>query len=211
MSDLLSLGQLYDTDKVSHGYLPHYQSRFDAIRESSITLLEIGVMKGASLRMWRDFFSQGSIYGIDIVPAVMFTEDRIKTFSGAQQDATFLGSVAAETGPLDVVIDDGSHSVNHHLISFEILWPHLKFGGWYCIEDCFSMFYAMWATADGQARPGVDDPAEYDAPTIIDRLYQQRKAIFTGESPYAEIHIVTGGIYDGMILIQKEPNYAPNP
>jgi hypothetical protein len=193
MSRLMQLGNEYDTDKLGHGYLTHYEDRFGPFCQRPMNILEIGIMGGASLRMWRDFFAYGKVYGIDVEQVSVegvTGEDRIKAFCGPQEDVDFLQTVVQETGPLDVVIDDGSHKGVHHVISFEALWPHVKDGGWYCIEDCQSMFNICW-TQPGQR-------------TMIDVLTERWPAILTGRDTIREVALVGNFIYSGLILMRKD-------
>jgi demethylmacrocin O-methyltransferase len=192
VSDLLSLGREYGTDKVGHGYLSHYEQRFQQLRQAPVKLLEIGIMGGASLRMWRDYFQQGSIYGIDVMQEAIdsvVNDERIRGFCGEQEDVGFLDATVREFSPLDIVIDDGSHKGNHHLISFQALWPHLKNGGWYCIEDCQSIFNVCWT------QPGDR--------TIINLLTERLPLILCGQDSIREVVFVGNWIYSGLILIRK--------
>lgn len=186
---LAALAEKYGTDKLAHAYLPHYEARFTPLRESPVVLLEIGVMEGASLKMWRDYFPFGRIYGIDAVEACVFTEERIKVFHGRQEEEKFLATVLTQTGPFDIVVDDGSHHAQDHLVSFHFLWPHMNNGGWYAIEDCFSLFNDCWT------QPGER--------TILDLLHERREQILTGRSDIAQVHILGGGQNDGLIFLQK--------
>ena len=85
--------------------------------------------------MWRTYFSRRMIYGIDIFDKRAHDERRIKTFCGSQADYNFLADVAAITGRLDIVIDDGSHRSSDVIASFEFLFPFLNQRGIYAIED----------------------------------------------------------------------------
>ena len=88
---------------------------------------------GESLRMWKAFFPNSTIYGIDIVDKKHVEEDRIKVFQGSQDDESFLRKVIDETGGFDIIIDDGSH-VNEHVIkSFNVLFPALRDSGIYVV------------------------------------------------------------------------------
>jgi hypothetical protein len=187
--NLPELGQQHGTDKAGHGYLDHYQRFLEPLRSGKITLLEIGVMRGDSLRMWRDFFPNGSIYGIDIEKDTCFNDDRIRCFCGKQQDTEFLAEVVSVTGPLTIVIDDGSHHGAHHVISFDALWPHVVDGGWYCIEDCQSMFNDCWT-----------QPSEL---TMCDLLAVRMSQILTGQDTIREAHIIGNWIYSGLMLFRK--------
>lgn len=151
--DLKSLAMLAKTDKWGpHGYAMHYQTHFHAFRKRAVKILEIGVggyetpeHGGESLRMWKMYFPHAMIYAIDIYDKRPHEEKRIKIFRGSQADESFLRDVCRQTGPLDIIIDDGSH-VNRHVIdSFKILFPFLKNGGIYAVEDTQTSYWPrMW-------------------------------------------------------------------
>src|SRR5262245_55693143 len=101
----------YNTDKINNRYLEWYDPFVQHLVSEKITLLELGVHKGGSLLLWRDYFPKALIVGIDIEPQVDLSgEKRIRVFKGAQQDTAFLAEVAKETAPegFDVIIDDAS-------------------------------------------------------------------------------------------------------
>ncbi|MCK4782633.1 MAG: hypothetical protein KAV87_02700 [Desulfobacteraceae bacterium] len=105
-------------------------------------ILEIGVggysnpkVGGASLRMWKKFFPRSQIFGIDFFDKSSLEESRIKIFQGDQSDTAFLHDLAEKIGHIDIIIDDGSHINEHVKISFKTLFPYLKDGGFYVIED----------------------------------------------------------------------------
>src|SRR5687768_5354009 len=103
--------QKYNTDKIQHEYLKTYDPIFSGYIDKEINLLELGVLKGGSLLLWRDYFPKAKIFGIDMnAPLQLNTEDRIKVFSGSQQDKTFLTEVAQNVpSGFDIIIDDASH------------------------------------------------------------------------------------------------------
>ena len=147
--NLSRLGKIYGTDKVGkHFYTNHYQSHFKAFKYKGINFLEIGVggydkptVGGRSLRMWKRYFPFGKIYPLDIHEKSFLNESRIKIFQGSQVDEAFLNEVVSETGDLDIIIDDGSH-VNEHVIkTFELLFPKLKKGGIYAVEDMQTSYW----------------------------------------------------------------------
>ena len=132
----------YGTDKGSKiGERPgldycnqHYEKGFEAYRDQEVKLLEIGIKQGASLRMWHEYVSKALIYGIDLNPQSMITdEERIITFCGAQQDTGFLEAIVKEHGPFDFIIDDGGHWAEHQWKSLEYLSEHVR--RTYFIED----------------------------------------------------------------------------
>ncbi len=189
MDSLTELGKRYKTDKVPHGYLPHYELRFQYRRQEPVTLLEIGVWDGRSLRTWRDFFPQGQIYGIDIEPNYIVTDERIECFLGDQSDAVFLAKVVESTGPLDFVVDDGGHRADQHIASFNVLWQHIKPGGWYCIEDAFTLFDECWTQKNDR--------------TILDVIGEQWGQIMRGTCNIQEVTVIGNGPNDGLIFIRK--------
>ena len=143
------LGRIYRTDKSGlHFYTKHYQTHFRKFKFKSINLLEIGVggyddpeIGGSSLRMWRKYFPFGRIYSLDIYDKSSQQERRIKIFKGSQVDVSFLEKVTSEIGELDIIIDDGSHINEHVIETFKILFPKLKDGGIYVIEDTQTSYW----------------------------------------------------------------------
>jgi cephalosporin hydroxylase len=144
--NLDDLAHHYGTDKGSRvrgndprtpkGYAVIYQQLLAPRRNHRLSLLEIGVSKGASLRMWADWLPQASIVGVDINPACRrHTSDRSTVHIGDQADPDLMTAVAETCGPFDVVIDDGGHHTNLHQASFTVIWPHVNPGGFYAIED----------------------------------------------------------------------------
>lgn len=123
----------YDTDKVANRYLQRYDLIFEPWIEKKIILLELGIHKGGSLLLWRDYFPLGTIVGIDINLSKGFQPpNRIHVFEGSQTDPPFLSRVANEIAPegFDIIIDDASHIGELTKIAFWHLFDnHLKPGG----------------------------------------------------------------------------------
>jgi hypothetical protein len=130
---------LYETDKVRLGYLDAYDPILIPWIDIEIRLLEIGVRKGDSLRLWRDYFPRGIIVGIDRkLPQDFRPGERIEVFEGNQADKSFLSEVANKIAPdgFDIIIDDASHIGKKTKRTFWHLFDHhLKPGGLYAIED----------------------------------------------------------------------------
>lgn len=141
------LAAKHGTDKWQQGYIPHYHRHFKQLRRRPLSVLEIGIGTtgsrdgGNSLRMWRDYLPRARVYGIDILDKTAHDETRIKTLQGSQDDPAFLDEVGRRYGPFDIIIDDGSHINAHVVTSFHSLFPHLKLGGWYVVEDLITSYY----------------------------------------------------------------------
>ena len=140
---LLNLAKIYGTDKcdVHHtfselNYIDIYEKHFEKLRLEPLNLLEIGVLNGSSLRMWKEYFPNAKIFGLDIDPScASVQEDRIDITIGSQDDENTLLQLSNKAGYFDIVIDDGSHVNKMILTSYRFLWQHLKSKGWYVIED----------------------------------------------------------------------------
>jgi SAM-dependent methyltransferase len=145
----------YDTDK-SEGYLRRYESFFAPLRESDVRLLEIGVLRGGSLLLWRDYFRRGVMAGLDQDPVELDDRSgRIRFFQGDQGDTELLTRIAMEIAPdgFDVVIDDASHIASPTRTGFwHIFENHLKPGGVYVVEDWGTGYWKSWP--DGRAYRG---------------------------------------------------------
>lgn len=126
-------------------YFPVYEKHFKALTERPINILEIGVLNGGSLRMWKDYFHPDStLVGIDIDPRCKQHEDGdsdINVRIGDQSNHIFLQKLIDEFGEFDLVIDDGSHHVDHVHKTFEFLYPKIAKNGIYMIEDTHAGYW----------------------------------------------------------------------
>jgi demethylmacrocin O-methyltransferase len=143
--DLTELAIRTGTDKWGrHWYTSNYVRYFGTLRDRNVRVLEIGCDDGESLRMWTHYFRRGLVVRLDSRDKSLVTPPRARAVHGAQDDTEFLASLVAAFGPFDVVIDDGSH-LNHHVItSFTALFPHLRPGGLYVIEDIGASYWPGW-------------------------------------------------------------------
>jgi hypothetical protein len=131
------IGIIQGTDKSSllQDYLRHYEPYLTPLRFAEMNVLEIGVLGGRSLQMWKTFFPRATIVGIDILELCrQFEGDRIRIEIGSQDDPVFLTKVCDKYPPT-IVIDDGSHVSEHMRSSFRTIFPRLAPGGWYVMED----------------------------------------------------------------------------
>jgi len=135
--------------KWSH-YFAIYQAVFGPRRAEPLRILEIGVLGGSSLRLWKRYFTHPGtlIVGIDILPeCIQFDApaEGIRVRIGSQTDARFLNRVVEEFGPFDLIIDDGSHHSSHMIASFNHLFADgLKELGIYFVEDLHANYWLPW-------------------------------------------------------------------
>jgi len=137
-------------------YFPIYERHLSEWRNKTSFILEIGVNKGGSLQMWSRFFGPlATIVGIDIDPSCKDHESvGIYVRIGDQSDLKFLEGVITEFGMPDIVLDDGSHRMDHILSTFKYLYPKLSKNGLYIIEDLHT---AYWGEFGG----GIDNPSSF--------------------------------------------------
>jgi SAM-dependent methyltransferase len=131
-------------------YFEAYQAIFESRRPQPLRILEIGVYKGASLRLWKRYFGNPEtvIVGIDIDQTCAQFDARnenIHVRIGSQADTGFLDTVTREFGPFDIIIDDGSHHSSHMIASFNHLFADaLKNDGIYLAEDLHANYWLPW-------------------------------------------------------------------
>jgi hypothetical protein len=133
----LAKREMVDKNSNGHWYSRWYNLYFEPLKNDEINLLEIGILGGGSHRMWRDYFTNGKVYAIDINP-VTFKHDLsgIEAFLGDASDEIFLSSIISKiTKGLDIIIDDASHRTSEQIRTFNYLFPVMNSGGIYVIED----------------------------------------------------------------------------
>ena len=148
-------------------YFPAYERHFAAWQGRSVTFLEIGVSRGGSLQMWQRFFGPKSrMIGIDITPECKSHESQgIWIRIGDQSDPKFLQSIIDEFGVPDVVLDDGSHRMEHIQATFDFLYPKMHKNAVYLVEDLHT---AYWDEYGG----GLDKRDTFlNFPTFLHRRY----------------------------------------
>lgn len=213
MVDLLEIAQKHDTDKVQHGYIPHYESRFDRQRYSDITLLEIGVggyddmlTGGHSLRMWREYFTNGKIIGLDINLKDPQIAPGCEIVQGDQSDPRTLQKLIDDYGPFDIVIDDGSHRPNDIMQSWVVLWDALKDEAWYVIEDLQTSY---WSSFGGSSVRTGDTVIGF-LQGLIDRIHYAEFDI-PGYNPNRfDLSVVGLEIARNIAFLRKGDNSAPS-
>jgi hypothetical protein len=153
--NLFELVEKYGTDKTLSGYTPTYDKLFTPIKDKVTSVLEIGLgtldpsipssfvgntrlydyyKQGGSLRVWRDFFPNADVYGVDIAKDCMFSEDRIKTFLFDSSTKDYCDYYLNNL-EFDIIIDDGNHDPKYQVQTLRNLLPKVKDNGIYVIED----------------------------------------------------------------------------
>lgn len=151
MSTLDALALRHGTDKATnhHKYTPIYERYLGHLRTAPLRILELGVggdehpdRGGQSLRMWRDYFPNALVVGVDLhEKRLTDLGPRIKIYRAAQTDPDALAAIDDADGPFDVIVDDASHHNALTPQTFRILFPLLKPGGLYFVEDVHTSYW----------------------------------------------------------------------
>lgn len=184
MNQLDKLAIKHGTDKssLSHGYTEQYARYLPQKPKGS--LLELGWgghedpdKGGSSARMWRDWLPGWVIQIIDNEMKNLTSDDSgIRLGYGSQADPQFIEAVSATSGPFDVIIDDASHLSSLTIQSFGLLWPHLKSGGWYVVEDTH-MAYHDWYYGAEEAHPNPSWSRDPSQPEVDLKLGQRQPPV----------------------------------
>ena len=145
MKTLKQLANKCNTDKQEsrHDYASAYDSLFTPFRQDTFNFLEIGVYYCKSHKMWRDYFPNATIYGIDILQEFIdpFKNEERLVLQQLDQGSKQQLVEYSKNGPWRVIIDDGSHRSSHQKLTFEVLWNSVEAGGYYVIEDTQTSFF----------------------------------------------------------------------
>lgn len=212
--DLTELGLECGTDKAtSHQYTQHYERHLSHLRDQTFTLFEIGIggaqregKGGASLRMWKRFFPHAQVVGLDIVDKSFVKAPRIHIHQGDQTDAALLRRIVDEHGPIEVVIDDGSHRPEHVRETFRILFPLLADGGLYAIEDTQTSYWPKWGGSTDRQDPSTTMALVKD---LVDGL-NHMEFLDAGYQPtYSDLHVSELHAYHNLVILKKGTNQEP--
>lgn len=191
--------------KIDH-FFDVYEPHFARFRGTQVRVLEIGVDQGGSLTLWRSYFGpQARVHGIDIDPKTADAAPAgTRVHIGSQADVAFLRSVARSHGPFDIVIDDGSHLMQHQLVSFETLYPLLSDRGIYVCEDAFTSYWKEFGGGINAEHTFI----EY-AKSLVDELHAYW-AFDEGVVP-SDFTRSTRAIhfYSGTVVFERQPVSEP--
>ena len=187
-------------DKWIH-YFDVYERHFERFRGNRPTVLEIGVFGGGSLAMWKAYFGPGSrIVGLDIEPKCKAHEEEdIEIFIGSQDDPAVLGAILEKYGPPDIVIDDGSHRMEHMTATFDLLYDRISPNGVYLVEDAHTCY---WDEFNG----GLHREGSFieRAKSLVDSLNACHSR---GQMPVNDFTRSTDSIafYDSVVVFERKP------
>lgn len=188
-------------------YFEIYEKYFSKYKGQEVHMLEIGISHGGSIQLWKKYFGEKlKLYSIDINPECKKFEDEQTTiFIGSQSDTVFLDDVLSKIPKLDIVLDDGGHTMQQQIVSFEKLYLNVKEGGVYLVEDTHTSY---WHEFHGGLKT-AGSFIEYSK-NIVDSIYS---AHLTDKSNIL-INDITKNIdsisfYDSVVVFEKLQRKEP--
>jgi len=123
-------------------YFEIYNDLFQEYKNKKITFVEIGIDRGGSLFMWKDFFSKDTrIIGIDTNPETKKLEEYgFEIFIGDQSDENFWSNFYEKVGKIDILLDDGGHKNIEQIVTTMSSLPHVNNGGKIVVEDTHASY-----------------------------------------------------------------------
>lgn len=188
-------------------YFEVYERHFSRFRGKEVHMVEFGVSQGGSLQMWKDYFGpKAHIYGVDINPHCMgFADDETPVFIGDQEDRSFLQELGRKIPKIDILLDDGGHTMRQQINTFEELFPLIDNNGVYLCEDLSTSYWPKFG--GGHQKSGTF--IEYSK-RFIDQLHAwhaPRRSKLCVDAFTKSAHSLH--YYDGMLVIEKRPMNAP--
>ena len=189
-------------------YFEIYDRHLGRFRGRDVTLVEIGVAGGGSLQVWRSYFGpEARIFGLDVNPdCKRFESPGTRIIIGSQGDPEVLKRVAAEAGPIDILIDDGSHAYEHQLMTFRALFDHVSEDGIYACEDIHTSYYKE-EFGGGLRQPGT-------FVEFLKELVDETNAWFWREGVETEPGAVARAVhgihfYPALVVVEKRAMHRP--
>jgi len=193
-------------DKWFH-YLDVYHRHFARFRGREFTLLEIGVYHGGSLQMWRDYFGPGArIIGVDVNPRCQeLAAPGIEIVIGDQADPRFLDALRQRIGRIDMLIDDGGHTMQQQLATFSALFPYVDANGVYLCEDVHTSYWREFGGGFRQQNTFIEVMKG-----LIDHLNAFCSKDPNSFAPSKFTHTAASmHFYDSIVVIEKQTREQP--
>jgi len=188
-------------------YIDTYEELFAPLKDKPVTILELGVLSGASLLMWDAYFPhpQAEIVGLDMNPPIDFNTalqlkaplSRIFQYQGQQDDRYLLECIVHKHGPFDIIIDDASHRRGPTETSLTYLFTHVKPGGYYIIEDFGTGYWVPERGFDGEHYQGANTNHSAGMVGLVKSFVDEISSMdlpepYTRQSPWLSLEVRWG-------------------
>lgn len=180
-------------------YCRVYERYFNRYRGTDVVFLEIGVNKGGSLKMWSEYFGEkATIIGIDIdEECKAYEQGNIKVEIGSQEDTEFWEYIKKKYPRIDILLDDGGHTMNQQIVTFECMFPFISDVGIYMCEDTHTSYMEGFGAGYG-GQNFIDYSKRF-----IDDLHAHFATAMQANYNTEAMHSVH--YYDSIVVVEKEP------
>jgi len=185
-------------------YFEIYDRHLKHLKDGKINILEIGIAHGGSLQMWEYYFKGNvSIYAVDINPECKKLEnENIKIFIGSQEDEAFLTSLKKSIPVIDILIDDGGHTMKQQINTFKHLFDHVSENGIYICEDLHTSYWKHFGGGYKKKRSFI----EYSK-NFIDKIHAWHTPKVPVDDFTTSVHSLH--YYDSILVIEKRKMTKP--
>lgn len=201
------LRELFDaSDRYSvkwSSYFAVYERTFARFVGKGITFVEVGVADGASLAMWKAYFQNARIIGIDNNPAAReLTTLGVEIFVGDQASEAFWNQFYETVGPIDILLDDGGHSNEQQLVTATHALRRVRNGGLILVEDVHTSYLREHLNP---SRSSFVNFAKY----LVDCI-NSRSPLVAGKRPYRDV-VSSVEFHESIVIIHVDRAEAQEP
>jgi len=188
-------------------YFDVYHKHFNRFRGQSITMIEIGIFNGGSLRMWKDYFGPHStIVGVDInAGCKKYEEPGIQILIGDQADPEFLRDLSKKFPKAAVVVDDGGHRMEQQINTLEELYITMQDDGVYLCEDTHTSYMPVFG--GGYLKPNTFIEHSKKLIDKLNAFHAKEDAGFS--SDYFTYSTESIHFYDSILVIERNRRSPP--
>ena len=188
-------------------YFAIYDRHFSRFRGTDVHIVEFGVAQGGSLQMWKQYFGPNAkIFGVDINPhCKKLEEEQIEIFIGDQEDRIFLRSLTEMIPKIDILIDDGGHTMKQQINTYEELFSHIDKNGVYLCEDLHTSYWPEWG--GGYKKRGTFIDYSKNFIDYINAWHSVQTSKLSVTEFTKSVHSLH--FYDSVLVIEKRPVEKP--
>lgn len=202
-----NIEKLFDTTQKPStkwtGYFDVYERHLSKFVGKAPKILEIGVLGGGSIELWLKYFGKDTqVIGVDIDPrCLQYKYDGNATvLMGDQSNPQFWDEFLDKHTDFDIIIDDGSHIMEHQILTLQKTFPHLKTGGVFICEDTHTSYWPKW-NGEYDKKGTFLDYSKYLSDTMNQQHFQSKMdpaVLKTFENLYSM------SFYNSMVVLEKE-------
>lgn len=200
-----------DKGSFYHDYTRVYSKYFSPFREAPIKFLEIGLYKGSSAHLWEQYFPKAELHFMDICFDLVEHSSGRSMYHLVDQSKPdqLKGFIQDVGGGFDIILDDGGHTMNQQITSFKELFPHVKSGGMYIIEDLHTSYWKSFGGGNPRGPntisflKGLIDDVNYVGATSAKAKHIDMPEELENKLSYYQKEIESIHFYDSIAIIFK--------